>query len=115
VFGTAAFVGYRVYGPIGVVVGAIGIFIMPCLLAMLAARFIGHWLEYTHAQLFVKGVGLAAAGAVAATAVGILRPRGVDLTHGIITILAFAAMVHWKKLNPLFVLAGGAILGLMIG
>jgi chromate transporter len=115
VFGTAAFVGYQIAGLPGVIIGAVGIFAMPCLLAVAANRYISHWLEHPHARLFVQGVGLAAAGVVAATAFDVAVPHVTDLWHAIIALGSLVAMVYWKKLNPLWVLLAGGACGMVIG
>ena len=115
VFGTATFVGYRIAGLPGAIIGSVGIFLMPCVLALVAARYIGHWLEHPHAKLFVKGVGLAAAGVVAATAIGIARPQASNIWHVCIASASLIVMLRWKKLNPLFVLLIGGGLGFVFG
>jgi len=115
VFGTATFVGYHLAGLPGVIVGSVGVFLAPCVLALVAARYISHWLENPHAKLFVKGVGLAAAGVVAATAIGVTSPAALNLWHICITLGALFVMLHWKKLNPLVVLLVGGALGFVFG
>lgn len=115
VFGTATFIGYRIAGFPGAILGSIGIFLMPCLLALLAARYISHWLDNPHAKLFVQGVGLAASGVVAATAVSVTHLNMQDAWRIIVAIGSFGVMVRWKKINPLFVLVTGGILGLIFG
>jgi chromate transporter len=113
VFGVATFVGFRVGGVPGALVGTFGIFVMPCLLAMIAARYINHWLDSPHAHLFVKGVGLAAAGVVAATAISVMQAQALQHWHLLVTLATFVAMLRWRRLNPLVVLAIGALLGLL--
>lgn len=114
VFGTATFVGYSIAGLPGAIIGSIGIFVMPFLLAMLAARYVAHLLEHPHAQFFIKGVGLAAAGVVAAIAITIVQTTTLDIGHISIALAAFAVMLIWKKTNPLFVLLAGALIGLAL-
>lgn len=112
VFGTATFVGYSLAGVPGAIIGSIGIFLMPFLLALLAARYVTHLLEQPHAQFFIKGVGLAAAGIVAAVAISIVQPITSGAENILIVLAAFAVMLFWKKTNPLFVLLSGAVIGL---
>jgi chromate transporter len=113
VFGTATFVGYSIAGLPGAIIGSIGIFLMPFLLALVAAKYIAHWLEHPYAKLFIKGIGLAAAGVVAAIAISIVESNESNIGHILITIGAFLAMVFWKKANPLFVLVAGLVMGVI--
>jgi chromate transporter len=115
VFGTATFIGYRIAGLPGAIVGSIGIFLMPCVLGLLTARYISHWLDNPHAKLFIKGVGLAASGVVAATAVSVAHLNVQDAWRAAIAVSSFGVMLRWKRINPLFVLVTGGILGLMVG
>lgn len=114
VFGTATFVGYSIAGLPGAIIGSIGIFLMPFLLALLAARYVAHLLEHPHTHFFIKGVGLAAAGVVAAIAISIVQTSKLDIGHIAIALAAFAVMLIWRKANPLFVLLAGALIGLVL-
>jgi chromate transporter len=114
VFGTATFIGYHLGGVFGAIVGSVGVFMMPFLLSLLAARYVSHWLDNPHARLFVKGVGLAAAGLVATTAISVTHPKTLGVWHLGILVGAFVVMMRWKKINPLLVLASGGVLGLLV-
>jgi chromate transporter len=111
VFGAAAFIGYRLGGVFGALVGSVGIFVVPWLLAIVAAKHFSAWLERPHAALFIRGIGLAAAGVVATTALKLLPPHITShlLLIGI-TAGAFLAIARWK-VNPLYVLVIGGVLG----
>ncbi|HEX3569071.1 MAG TPA: chromate transporter [Candidatus Saccharimonadales bacterium] len=112
VFGTAPFIGYKIAGLLGIVVGAIGIFLMPFLLSVVAARYGAHLLKNPHAELVIKGVGLAAAGLVLATSFSVLHVRAAPLWQLAIVIGACVASLKWK-LNPLLILLTGGIVGLV--
>src|SRR5260221_428505 len=60
IFGIATFIGYRIAGLLGALIGTVSIFVMPWLLAMLAAKHLASLLENKHAPSLIKGVGLAA-------------------------------------------------------
>lgn len=113
VFGTATFIGYKVAGVTGAVIGTIGIFIVPFVLSLIAAKYLTHLLKNPHAELFVKGVGLAATGLVAATAFGVLDYSTASMWQLVIVVGSIVASLKWK-LNPLFVLLAGGIIGLII-
>ncbi len=113
VFGTATFIGFKVAGLTGAIVGTIGIFIVPFVMSIVAARYLTHLLKNPHAELFVKGVGMAAAGLVAATAFGVLNYRDASMWQLAVVAAALIASLRYK-VNPLFVLLVGGILGLFV-
>ena len=113
VFGTATFIGYRLDGLAGALVGTVGIFIVPFLLAQLASKYLSGLLSNPRVQSFIVGVGLAAAGLVAATAVdvihyGPIRPWQVVLVAASLTASLF------RKVNPLFIIVVGGLLGFIL-
>lgn len=113
VFGTATFIGYKVGGVIGATVGTIGIFIVPFALSLIAVKYLTHLLKSPHAELFVAGVGLAATGLVAATAFGVLDYSTASIWQMAVAIGALVVSMAWK-LNPIFVLLTGGIIGLIL-
>lgn len=113
VFGTATFIGYNLAGLPGAAVGTLGIFIVPFLTAFLAARYLKDLLRNPHAKAFTTGVGLAATGLIAATAIGLLNVTQASHWQFAVAVAALAISLRWK-VNPLFVLPGGAVLGLAL-
>lgn len=113
VFGTATFIGYKVAGITGAVIGTIGIFIVPFVLSLITAKYLTHVLKNPHAELCVKGIGLAVTGLVAATALSVLNYNTAPIWQLVIVIGAVVASLKWK-LNPLFVLLAGGMIGLII-
>jgi chromate transporter len=112
VFGTATFIGYRVAGLSGALVGTIGTTVVPFVGSLLAARYMTRLMNHPHAALFTKGVGLAASGLVAATAFSVLHIGSAPLWQLGIAAVSFGVSCKWK-LNPLFILLAGALLGLL--
>lgn len=113
VFGTATFIGYKVAGPIGALVGTVGIFIVPFILSIVAAKYLSNVLKNFHAQYFIKGVGLAACGLVAATALSVLDYHTASVWQIIVAFGALFVSLKWK-LSPVFVILAGGVLGLML-
>lgn len=110
--GAAAFMGYRVGGMIGFGVGAVGIFIVPWILSLLAAKYLSSVADHPHVQYFVKGVSLAAPGVVAVTAIHLLPPQfSSHLWLPCIAGGSFLAIAKWKA-NPLLVITVGGVLGI---
>lgn len=112
VFGTATFIGYQIGGIPGALIGTVGIFIIPFLAAFLAAKYLKHFLKNIHAQQFVKGVGLAATGLVAATAFGIFNFGSAASWQIAIALAALIISLRWKT-NPLFILLAGLAVGIV--
>ena len=112
VFGTATFIGYHIGGIPGALIGTIGIFIIPFLSAFLAAKYLKHLLQNIYAQQFVKGVGLAATGLIAATAFGIFNLGSAASWQIVVAIVALIVSLRWKT-NPLFILLAGLIIGIV--
>jgi chromate transporter len=112
VFMTSTFIGYRIAGVPGAIIGTIGIFIMPFLLALLAARYLSHLLKNPHAEYVIRGIGFAAAGVVAATAFSVLQYKTAASWQIAIALIALAVSIRWK-LNPFFILLTGGLLGLL--
>jgi len=113
VFGTAAFIGYKLAGPLGAIIGTIGIFIMPFLLATLAAKHLAKFVDEPHVHYFIKGVGLAAAGIVAATAFSVVGVHPLTFIQVAIAVGSLIASLKFK-INPLFILVVGGLLGVVI-
>jgi chromate transporter len=113
VFGTATFIGYKIAGFTGAIISTVGIFIVPFVLSLIAAKYLTHLLKNPHAELFIKGVGLAATGLVAATAFGVLNYNTASVWQLVIVVGTLVASLKWK-LNPLFVLVTGGIVGLIM-
>jgi chromate transporter len=112
VFGTATFIGYRIAGIPGALVGTVGIFVVPFVLSLAAAKYLSHLLKNPYAELFVTGVGLAAAGLVAATAFGVFSYRSAPLWQFFIVLGSLVLSLRWK-LNPLFILIIGGLIGIV--
>jgi len=112
VFGTATFIGYRLAGLGGALVGSLGVFLIPWMLALVAARYLGFLSGNRHMRYFGQGVGLAAAGLLISTAWSIARQSSYGL--GAILICACAGYAAYRKVNPLFILLAGLLIGLIL-
>ena len=113
VFGTATFIGYHVAGMPGALAGTLGIFIVPFMTSLLAAKYLSGLLRNRYAGYVLIGIGLAATGVVSATALTVLDYHQVVLWQALVAVGAFAATLIFKA-HPLFVLLAGLILGLLI-
>lgn len=113
VFGIATFMGYRLGGIFGAAVGTIGIFAVPLTAAVVSARYLGHFLNSRHARHVIKGVGLAAAGLVAATGLHLLHPASLQWWQIGITVASCVIFIRRKNTNPLIILAVSGCIGFL--
>jgi chromate transporter len=103
---TAGFIGFFAGGLAGGLLAAIGTFLPPYLVVVLAARRLQKpkpWLK-----AFVSGVTASATGAIAGAAFVLGRRAIVDPTTAIIAALVLVAMIAAKKVpEPVWVVAAG--------
>jgi chromate transporter len=112
IFGISTFLGYRIAGVVGALVGTLGAFLLPWLLAMITARYFEPFLRHLHLRSFSRAVTLAAAGLLLVTALGIVRQAPISLFSILIVVGALIATI--RKVNPLFILLVSGLLGLFI-
>jgi len=112
---TTGFVGYLVAGLSGSVVAALGTF-LPCyLLTILPAPYFKKYGKQPGIAAFVKGVTIAATGAITGSVIVLARRSLIDLPTLAIAIISIALLWKFKKKlpEPLLVL-GAAIIGLIL-
>jgi chromate transporter len=105
---TAGFVGYLAAGLAGAVLAAVGTFVPPYLVVVVAAR----WLRRPSPSVraFVSGVTASATGAIAGAAFVLGRRAVFDLPTGAIAVATFAALLWRKRIpEPLVIAAAGAV------
>jgi chromate transporter len=110
----ATFVGYRVDGLAGAMAATLGVFLVPWLLATLAAQALQRMVQHP----LLRGFGRGAAPAV----VGLLGVTSVELAQGALTawpyiIVALLALVlaARTRIHPIVILMGGAVAGTLFG
>jgi chromate transporter len=105
---TAGFIGFLAGGAAGAVLAAIGTFLPPYLVVVLAARPMRNpkpWLK-----AFVTGVTASATGAIAGAVVVLGRRAIVDWTTAAIAIVALAGMIRLKKFpEPVWIALAGLV------
>jgi chromate transporter len=90
----------------------VGIFLPPALLALLAARSLRAFRESPALQGFLRGVTPAVVGVVAAAAIAVGRASVHDSFDVGISVAVAAVRIAWRRMSPLWPLAGGAAAGL---
>jgi chromate transporter len=109
---TVAFIGYLVAGPIGATVAALGVF-LPCyLLVVIPARYFRRAVHDPRVKVFVDGVTVAAAGAIAGAAFVLGRRAIIDLPTLAIAGVALLLITRLRPRYEPLVIAGAGIAGL---
>lgn len=114
VFGVSTFIGYKLGGIIGAIVGTIGIFIIPFLGGILANKHLSALLKNKRAQYVVKGVSLATVGIIVASALSLFFKTNESFWQIITAVTVFVACLKYK-INPLTLVICGIILGVTVG
>lgn len=112
---TVGFIGYLVAGLAGATVAALATF-LPCyLITVLAAPYFKKHGKQPGIAAFVKGVTVAATGAIAGAVIVVGRKSLIDIPTVLIALISLALLWHFKKKlpEPLLVLVA-AVVGLII-
>lgn len=109
---TATFVGYRIAGVLGSVVSTAAVLAVPVLIAGSFAVAFARYSEAAPVRVVLRGVRPAACALLTAAAFTIARDVSYDLRSLLIAALAAAAL--WRRVNPLLVIAGAALLGILL-
>ena len=115
-FSTATFVGYLVAGWKGALVATAGIFLPAFTFVALSAPLLPYLERHPGLKSARDGVVAASLGLLAATAVAL----GQDALHvppvlAALVVLPAAALVLRTKVSPIWLVAGGALLGVALG
>lgn len=108
----AAFIGYRVGGIPGAMSAMLGMFFVPWLIAVSAARAIEPMLQNRWLRGFTLGASAAIVGLQAMIAVDLSRRSFTEPTFVLVgtTALALALLT---KIHPLLIVLAGAVVGLI--
>jgi chromate transporter len=110
----AAFVGYHVAGIPGALVGTIGVFAIPVLLAAGSAGVVTHLNRYARFRAFGRFAAAAAVGLLAVTLVALARPV-FELHPGLLAGAALVFVVERYGFSPVLLLVIAAGLGAAAG
>lgn len=111
VFTTATFIGYLLAGPRGAVVATIGIFLPAFVLVAATGRFIPRLRKSWYAGAYLDGLNVASLGLMIVVLAGLARTALIDPLTVLLAIISTAILLT-TKLNPAWLLAVGALLGL---
>ena len=108
-----AFIGYKIYGLLGAILAMVSSY-LPCIIIVtLVGKFYYHYKESRIVTSSFKGIKAAVIGLLAAVAISLGNTSLVDLTTLGIAIISFT-VIACTKIDPTFVILGGAILGALV-
>jgi chromate transporter len=110
----ATFIGYRVAGVAGALAATIGVFLVPSILAAVAARQIGRSPQRRWLRGFRRGAASAAVGLFGVTALSLAR-QGLGGWPSMGMAAAAFVIALGTRVHPVWILLGGAALGMIIG
>ena len=111
---TSGFIGFLVAGFAGAAVAALGTF-LPCYaFAVIAAPAFRKYGKRPAIAAFVKGVTVAAIGAITGAAVVLGRRTITDIPTVLLALVTLLLLWRWKKIPEPFVVAGAAVIGLLV-
>jgi len=109
---TATFVGYRVAGLAGSVASTLAVITVPALVSGVLAAIIGRYGQHAVVSTVLCGLRPAACALLTAAVVTVGRGLALDLRSAVIAFAAGLAL--YRRINPLLVIAGSALLGLLL-
>jgi chromate transporter len=112
VFTTATFIGYVLAGTPGACVATVGIFLPAFFFVAISARFLAGIRRSPNAGAFLDGVNVASLALMAAVTWHLGHSALVDLTT-VALFAASAAILLSTKLNPTWLIAASAALGIL--
>ena len=114
VLSTATFIGYKLGGFSGAILATLGIFIPSFFYVWLLNPLIHKMKESKPLSAFLQAVNVAAVAVMVVVSVKMAQTIVVDWKTGAIAALSFFVYFYFKKLNTLWIIVGGAVLGFLL-
>lgn len=109
---TATFVGYKIGGSLGAILGTIAVFFPSFLIVTTVAPHYDRMRRHRSIQVMVRGILAAFIGMLLAVAYGFGRETLVDWWTW--SLMAAAWIALWRKVDPLAIVGAGAGLSVLI-
>ncbi len=113
VFTTATFIGYLLGGPAGACIATIGIFLPAFVFVSLSGFLVPHIRKSKLAGAFLDGVNVASVVLMAVVTFQLGTAAVVDITTFILMLASALSLVRFK-INSLWLILGGAIVGILL-
>jgi chromate transporter len=111
---TVAFIGYLMAGFWGMTIAAVGVFLPVYLLVVIPAPYFRRHRSQPTVKAFVDGVSAAATGAIAGAAYVLGTRALTDVVTVAVAVTTLCMLSKWK-MSELWLIAAGAIVGLILG
>ncbi len=112
VFTTATFIGYLLGGVTGALVATAGIFLPAFLFVALSGRLVPKLRKSATAGAFLDGVTVASLALMASAGFELGRGALIDPITIVVAVIAAVVLILWK-VNATWLIAGGAVIGLI--
>jgi chromate transporter len=109
----ATFIGFKMAGIPGAVVGTLGVILPSLIIIMIIASFFLHINEHPKVQAAFRALRPAVVGLIVAAVFTMGKKGVVDIKSGVIAAAAFA-VVYFLNIHPIFMLIGAGVLGALI-
>ncbi len=111
---TVGFIGYLIAGLPGACVAAVATF-LPCyLFTILPAPYFKTYGRLPAILAFVDGVTAAAIGAISGAVIVLAKRSIVDVPTALVALVAVALLLKFKRLTEPVIVAGAAVIGLVV-
>jgi chromate transporter len=114
VFSSATFIGWQMGGAAGAFAATIGIFLPSFLFVALLNPIIPRLRRSKAMSAFLDTVNVASVAIILSITVEMARETLLDWRTVFIALVSFAVTFYFKKVNTVFVIAGGALLGYLL-
>lgn len=111
VFSAATFIGWQLGGIWGALAATVGIFLPSFLFVAFLTPLIPKLRKSEVMSAFLDAVNIAAIALILAVALEMGRESLVDWRTAVIAVLGFFFTFYFKKINTVFIILGGAMLG----
>jgi chromate transporter len=112
VLSSATFIGYLVAGTPGAVISTLAIFLPSFVITALVGPWIPRLRRSAVLRAFLRGVNAAVVALILAMSVSLLRSAIADVWTALLLLAGLAALLRYR-LDPLWLIGGGALLGLV--
>lgn len=110
----ATFVGFRLAGIGGALLATLGVVTPSLVILLLFGRLLARAVRDPRAGRFLQGLRPALIALIAVAVISLGRTALLDPTTALIAAAVFAAALLFRRLNPLYLLGAGALLGLLL-
>ncbi len=112
VFTTATFIGYLLGGVPGALLATLGIFLPSFIFVAISSLFIPYIRDSAWASSFLDGVNVASLGLMLGVTLQLAATALVDPLTIVIALVSLG-LLFWRHTNTTWLIAGGALLGLL--